>query len=135
MCGFFRIKKESIIKSDTYINIDRVTDSNRLELLTRFWKEISSHKLIITDRLHGMIFGYLTQTPVIVFPNNNWKIESTYRTWLTGVSYISLIDSPMTNEAFYSEIQKVLKNKPKFVGTKNKFSILKDKLREIITNE
>ncbi len=82
-----------------------------------------------------MIFGYLTQTPVIVFPNNNWKIESTYRTWLTGVSYISLIDSPMTNEAFYSEIQKVLKNKPKFVGTKNKFSILKDKLREIITNE
>ncbi|MDR2977515.1 MAG: polysaccharide pyruvyl transferase family protein [Streptococcaceae bacterium] len=56
------------------------------------WLEISKHKLAITDRLHGVIFGYVTKTPTIIFDNNNNKVSSTYRTYLQGCKYMRLID-------------------------------------------
>jgi len=41
-------------------------------------------KLVITDRLHGMILCYITNTPCIVFPSCNHKIIETYNNWLNG---------------------------------------------------
>ena len=50
-------------------------------------------KLIITDRLHGMILCYITNTPCIVFPNCNHKISETYSNWLEGnQNFIHLVD-------------------------------------------
>lgn len=43
---------------------------------------ISSRKVVITDRLHAMILCYLTNTPCLVFPNANHKIQGTYTQWL-----------------------------------------------------
>lgn len=45
---------------------------------------VSEKQLIITDRLHGMILCYITNTPCIVFPNVNHKITETYNNWLAG---------------------------------------------------
>lgn len=40
---------------------------------------ISKAKVIITDRLHGMIFSYITGTPCIALPCAGPKIEYSYR--------------------------------------------------------
>ncbi|MBY6060312.1 polysaccharide pyruvyl transferase family protein [Microbacterium esteraromaticum] len=39
-------------------------------------------KIVITDRLHGMIFAAITGTPCVVLPNTNQKIIGTYEAWL-----------------------------------------------------
>ena len=43
-----------------------------------------------TDRLHGMIFAFITGTPAIVFSNNNHKIEGAYE-WIKDCGYIYFI--------------------------------------------
>lgn len=48
-------------------------------------------QLVVTDRLHGMIFAYITGTPCIVLPNSNHKIKGTYDDWLADCNYITLL--------------------------------------------
>jgi len=50
-------------------------------------------RVVITDRLHGMIFAAVTGTPCIVLPNSNHKISETYENWLNKCNYIKFIDS------------------------------------------
>ena len=62
-------------------------------ILDSYVKKISTRKLIITDRLHGMIMSYITKTPCIVFDNNNHKIKYTYNDWLkNGQNFIILLE-------------------------------------------
>ena len=80
---------DNVLISDTCIKNFEYDD--RYELLFKKIDEIASKKLVITDRLHGMIFCYITQTPCIVIPNNNHKIIMTYENWLKDCNYIKLI--------------------------------------------
>ena len=49
-----------------------------LELL----KQIKKSKLLITDRLHGMIFAVITNTPCIAFANKSGKVKGVYN-WIS----------------------------------------------------
>lgn len=53
--------------------------------------KISGSKFVITDRLHGMIFCEIMQTPCIVLENNNSKVKNTYMDWLEDCEYIALV--------------------------------------------
>lgn len=66
--------------------------ANRKYLVEGKVREISESALIITDRLHVMILSVLTGTPCIVFFGYNHKIESTYRTWFSGIPYLALVN-------------------------------------------
>lgn len=66
---------------DIWYRIDENTAPKRLDNKLKY---IQKAKLIITDRLHGMIFAYITRTPVLVFDNNNHKIRNFYNTWFSG---------------------------------------------------
>jgi len=54
----------------------------RYERLEKVLEIYRSSKLIITDRLHGMVFSAITGTPCIAFDNSYAKISSLYETWL-----------------------------------------------------
>ncbi len=71
---------------------DIVYNDNRTELINKFINNLSNKKLVITDRLHGMILSYITDTPCIVIDNNNHKIKSTYDTWLNNQNFIKMVD-------------------------------------------
>ena len=75
---FLEGKYESIDYCDTQIHKNGLSLEERANELDKILKAFSSSELVITDRLHGMIFCHITQTPCIVFPNNNHKIEGTY---------------------------------------------------------
>lgn len=48
--------------------------------------------LVVTDRLHGMIFAAVTGTPCVVLPNTNHKITGTFHDWIADrCSYVTLI--------------------------------------------
>lgn len=48
-------------------------------------------KLVITDRIHGMIFAAISETPCIVISNYNYKVSGTYK-WISYLSYIQYIN-------------------------------------------
>lgn len=81
-----------IRKTDTVVEY-KIYEETRLEELQKLWDKYKSSELVITDRLHGMIFAYLTDTPCIVFDNFNSKIKKTYDDWLSNIKNIYFVDA------------------------------------------
>lgn len=77
---------------DTYLGKIEFSPENKNILFKKLLNKFEKSKLVITDRLHGMIFSLITKTPCIAFDNSNKKISSTYNTWLNNVPYIKLLD-------------------------------------------
>lgn len=67
---------------------DRYT--NLSGAFTSLLSHYANAELLITDRLHGMIFAYITGTPAIVLPNSNGKIVNSYR-WIKDCGYIQMV--------------------------------------------
>lgn len=66
--------------------------------LSKLLDTIASSELLITDRLHGMIFAQITKTPCLVLNNNNNKIKNTYDDWLKKCDYIKLVSRITRND-------------------------------------
>ncbi len=87
------LKHNLISKGFTYSDIDTyhpcpisaVIDTNGVN---NKLKEFSSAILVITDRLHGMIFSAITGTPALVFDNLTKKNSQVYNLWLNQIPYI-----------------------------------------------
>lgn len=67
-----------VSETDTVIK-KSVRYYNRKRELQKKWREFSTAKLIITDRLHAMIFSYITGTPCIAINNSSKKVEGTFQ--------------------------------------------------------
>ncbi|MDT2802006.1 polysaccharide pyruvyl transferase family protein [Vagococcus lutrae] len=111
---------------DTHIGNDILIDnSNRKEVLNNFLTEIAQSKILVTDRLHGMIFGYITKTPTLVFNNNNHKINSSYTTWLEKVNYIEMISNNYDDFEIEYKIKKLMLVTPTYKSLDEYFEPLK----------
>ena len=66
---------------------------------------ISGKKLVVTDRLHCMIFCAVTGTPCIAFDNSNKKISGVYKMWLGDLNYIS-VSEDFNADSFKNECRK-----------------------------
>ena len=97
------------------------------EVVRAKMREISSARLLITDRLHGMIFAALTQTPCIVFGNNHHKVFGVYQ-WIKKLDYVQFVSS--IDEAYAWAEQMYDLDRCKFEFDYNAFSGLKDIIRE-----
>ena len=80
-----------VCEGDTEVDY-MVFDIKRDAELNKLFKKIASSKIVITDRLHGMIFCAITSTPCIVFSNYNHKVKATYENWLSGLDYIEFVE-------------------------------------------
>lgn len=70
----------------------RITLEQRDRELTEKFDEFRSAKLVITDRLHGMIFAAITGTPCIVINSKSPKVKGTYE-WIKYLPYIRYAES------------------------------------------
>ncbi len=107
---------------------DIVYNVDKKAIITNYLTELSKAHLAITDRLHGMIFCYITKTPCVVLENNNHKIRSTFETWLSDQNFIIL----SSYEKLGEDITKLLNLDHIEVHPCklfNEFEILKEKLR------
>ncbi len=55
-------------------------------------KHFAGKKLIVTDRLHGMLFAAITATPCIAFDNISKKVSGVYQ-WISSLSYIKIVQN------------------------------------------
>ncbi|MQW23458.1 MULTISPECIES: polysaccharide pyruvyl transferase family protein [unclassified Lactococcus] len=87
-----------------------IYNKDRDKELKKIWDEYLSSRLVITDRLHGMIFAIITGTPCIVFDNFNSKIKMTYLDWLSDYKNIRFINigSNLNLENIMTEIEEII---------------------------
>ena len=108
---------------------ERIDERNREKIVYEKLQEFARCKLVITDRLHGMIFSYITNTPCIALPNSNGKVKGV-STWIKNkgtiryvenISDIQLCDENCHNrklESEYSELAFTIKNAVNYRGEK-----------------
>lgn len=79
----------AVEETDTEVEVDG--DLSCLEgKLRDKMEQIGSAALVVTDRLHGMIFAALMQTPCLVLRNYNHKVEETYK-WIQDLDYVEYV--------------------------------------------
>lgn len=114
------------------INKSRIFELEREKYCYEKINEFSKYKLIITDRLHGMIYAYLAGTPCIIFDNKTKKVFGVYNEWLKNANNILTVtkttDFEIVNKFIFAAINEKL-NRNNSV-TSNKFY----ELEEIIKN-
>lgn len=80
----------TIVYGDTCVN-RKIFPFQRKKAVLGKLAEISKYRLVITDRLHGMVFAYLTGTPCIALDNKNGKVKAVYQ-WIMAVKNICFVD-------------------------------------------
>lgn len=81
---------EDIIITDTVVDYS-VSQDEREKELVKLWTKFYNSKVVITDRLHGMIFCAITKTPCIVTRSLDHKVIESYK-WIKDLNYIRLVD-------------------------------------------
>lgn len=93
--------------SDTVIRSKgKINKKTRINFCKKLIEEISSKKLIITDRLHGMILSVITNTPVIVFGSSTKKTIGSLK-WIEHLDYVSFIKDENDIEHLEKEIKRL----------------------------
>lgn len=69
--------------------VNNISEKMRKEILENKFKELQSAELVITDRLHGMVFSAVTGTPCVVFDSLTHKIVESFD-WLRNLGYIQM---------------------------------------------
>lgn len=91
-------------------------------------KNFARHKLIITDRLHGLIFSLITNTPCIVISSYNYKLKE-FTDMLNDNKNIAFIDKDI------SKIESLIKKMMNNQNVHNDFSECFVRNSQIIKNE
>lgn len=80
-----------VFESDTVVNY-KVNGITRQNELFKLWRKFYKSKVVITDRLHGMIFAAITKTPCIVLRSLDYKVIKSYE-WISSLNYIKMTDN------------------------------------------
>lgn len=127
---FIKERGYSYTYTDTTTKEDIPLDDRNVEI-DKLIKQFSSAKLVITDRLHGMIFSAISQTPCVTLSNYNHKVKGVYE-WTKELNYIKFADSSNIIDA----IESVTSVKsPHFNNSRltNAFDAMAHDIKEFIT--
>ena len=97
-----RIDPQLLI-TDTSHNINMTDTEYRNGVFFDFIEQIKKKSLVVTDRLHGVIFCYITKTPCIAINSHNSKVKNAINTYME-CDYIKVIDS-FTQEEFETHLK------------------------------
>lgn len=81
---------EEIVYTDTVLN-KYISTKARNRAVEKKMIQFASSKLVITDRLHGMLFAAITGTPCIVLESKSWKVKGVYE-YIAQNQYIQYVD-------------------------------------------
>lgn len=93
---------ENIRRTDMHYP-DLVLPEDRNHALEMKYQEFRDAELVITDRLHGMIFSAITGTPCIVLNSKSPKVSGCYE-WIKDLEYIKFCEDVQSITALYRSI-------------------------------
>lgn len=82
----------SDFKFTSMIAAEDFPPSERVHWVDHKLKEFSQAELVITDRLHGMLFAVVTETPCVVLESATHKTKGVFD-WVKNLGYISYANS------------------------------------------
>ncbi len=88
--------------TDMYAD-ETLSVENREMILEEKFNQFKKAQLVVTDRLHGMIFCAITGTPCIVIDSKSPKVRGCYE-WIKHLEYVKFADSVDEIERRYKEI-------------------------------
>ena len=88
---YFTERKIPFEVTDTVI-AEKVTANTRDEKIRAILMKIRQSKVVVTDRFHGVIFAFVTRTPVLAFKSFDTKISSGIR-WFKNLPSIFYAES------------------------------------------
>ena len=105
-------EKENCYYTDNVAECKNISIELRKEIFNNKLKELSTAKIVITDRLHVMIFCTLIKTPCLFIDNSNKKISGVFNLWIKNkCNYIREIE---TESDIDMQIEKMMKIKPEY---------------------
>lgn len=113
---------ERIEYTDTVLNY-RISEAAREREVRKKLEQFAKSKIVVTDRLHGMIFAAITGTPCIALSNSNGKVGSVYD-WIKENEYIKYAENLIEFKAKIYELDLNKKYKYNYHMVENKFSPL-----------
>ena len=116
---------DKITKTDMYA-AHNIPIENRYKELTKKFEQFKCAKLVVTDRLHCMIFCVITGTPCIVVNSKSPKVKGCYE-WVKDFEYIKFADNLSDITDLYNSIPK-----KEFIYDNSKFIPLYETLKEDI---
>lgn len=109
------------------VRLVNVAGKFRKKILGEKFEQFQSSEIVITDRLHGMIFAAITETPCIALKNFNHKIIESYE-WLKHLNYIRICENADEVENIIYELKEV-----KDIKYDNKFAL--DSILDVLNKE
>ncbi len=95
------LNSKDLILANTDTVVPRlVSKAKRKYELNKKLVEFSSAKLVITDRLHGMLLATITSTPCLAFDNISGKVFGTYE----FIKYLDYIKFAETNTDIFKKL-------------------------------
>lgn len=82
---------EAITYTDT-VTDHKVSKYSREKEVDAKLDQFRSSKLVITDRLHGMVLAAITNTPCIAFSNSNGKVKGVFE-WIKNNDFIKFVEN------------------------------------------
>lgn len=122
----------SIIIDDTVVSYNVCNNDRKFEV-QKLIDKVSSAKLVVTDRLHGMITSAICGTPCIVLSNSYHKIDS-FKPWVEDLSYIHFAKKPDEVEIIINSIDFSKENTYPLSDKRNLFNELREKLIDLLMN-
>ena len=119
-------------KTDMH-SVKPVTKENRADRVREKMQEFCGARLVVTDRLHGMIFAALTGTPCIVFSNYNHKVKGTYD-FISYLPYIKYAETVEQAESYIPDLLEMQNCEYDNEPLKPYFDELKKKILELTNN-
>ncbi len=116
---------------DTHIGTDFMGLKTRVSELFDIWDTFKKAELVVTDRLHGMIFCFVTNTPVLVLLNNNHKVQSSFE-WIRDATNIHLVLEYSTKNVL--DVINQIKSEA-FENKKQNLRYRFDEIKEIVLNQ
>lgn len=98
--GAFDSVKEADMCLDHNVPVE-----NRSDELEKQFEVFRHAELVITDRLHGMIFAAITGTPCAVFFSKSHKVKGVYDWCLSDAEYIQSVENCADIAAFYEKVK------------------------------
>ncbi len=113
--------------TDTVID-RRLYTYNRIKMVNKKIRDFANSKVVITDRLHGMVFAYLANTPCVVINSKSYKVRGVYN-WIKDDNKIKIIDNI---DEFDNVFDEIIKQKSYFdtENLKNKYNDLSDLIKD-----
>ncbi len=95
----------------------------RRQMLQKKMQQFADARVVITDRLHGMVFAAYAGTPCIAFDNVSGKISGVYQ-WIRELDYVMMAEDISQVPQLLDRIQGMDKeeNRKKFIAVQEKLS-------------